>query len=111
MACSAGRSASSVLVRRLAFMFAVTPGDVGNGYGLPPGRADSLATLCAASCDTRESLVPKPPAGTPLRILRALSRYCGSPPYGESCESNKGLTRVKFLLFLLTLSSSSGTIG
>src|SRR3984957_8377199 len=61
---SAARSASSglVSVRRLAFMFAVTPAEVGNGYGLAPAPVDtpappdSLATLCAISCATRESL-------------------------------------------------------
>src|SRR5580692_9052615 len=61
-ACSAARSASSglVSVRRFALMFAVTPADVGKGYGFAAVPAGSLATLCAISCATRESLVRRP---------------------------------------------------
>src|SRR3984957_7250801 len=44
-ACSAARSASSglVSVRRLAFMFAVTAADDGNGYGLATASATASA--------------------------------------------------------------------
>src|SRR6202034_4050054 len=80
-ACSAARSASSglVSVRRLAFMFAVTAAEAGNGYGLAPAPVDtpappdSLATLCAISCATRESLVRRPPGVRGSAALAAVT--------------------------------------
>src|SRR3984885_3518330 len=69
IACSAARSASSglVSVRRVAFMFAVTAAEVGKGYGFAAVPAGSLATLCAISCVTRESLVLTPAVVGTLR--------------------------------------------
>src|SRR3984957_16717893 len=80
-ACSAVRSASSglVSVRRFAFMFAVTPADVGNGYGFAAVPAGSLATLCAISCATRESLVRRPRGGQGSAVLGVYRLKAGEP--------------------------------
>src|SRR5580698_859783 len=95
-ACSAARSASSglVSVRRFAFMFAVTPADVGKGYGFAAVPAGSLATLCAISCATRESLVLRPAVvGVLVRFFAAghrgnrggslMTRVTGGRPQGN----------------------------
>ena len=94
MACSAVRSASSglVLVRRLAFMFAVTPGDVGNGYRLPGAPASLRSGRLALEGRPVENLRAFGGQTTETLTVEARGQYVDNPKIHRTIDNIDRLT-------------------